>query len=41
MVMKGQPKEYQDLDDLNKPGIRFVNRQRGAEHVFCSTTILP
>ena len=30
MVQKGNPKNIRDLDDLNKPGNRFVNRQRGA-----------
>jgi putative molybdopterin biosynthesis protein len=30
MVQKGNPKNIRDLDDLHKPGNRFVNRQRGA-----------
>ncbi len=30
MVLRGNPKNIKDLGDLGKPGIRFVNRQRGA-----------
>ena len=30
MVKKGNPKNIKTLRDINKPGIRFVNRQRGA-----------
>jgi putative molybdopterin biosynthesis protein len=30
MVGKGNPRNIRNLEDLNKPGIRFVNRQRGA-----------
>ena len=30
MVIKGNPKNIKNLSDLGKPGIRFVNRQRGA-----------
>ncbi len=30
MVMKGNPKNIKNLRDLSQPGIRFVNRQRGA-----------
>jgi putative molybdopterin biosynthesis protein len=30
MVMKGNPKNIKALSDINKPGIGYVNRQRGA-----------
>ena len=30
MVVKGNPKHIQTLRDISKPGISFVNRQRGA-----------
>ena len=30
MVLRGNPKNIKDLGDLSSPGIRFVNRQRGA-----------
>jgi putative molybdopterin biosynthesis protein len=30
MVTKGNPKNIKNLSDISKPGIRFVNRQRGA-----------
>jgi putative molybdopterin biosynthesis protein len=30
MVMKGNPRSIKNLRDLGRPGIRFVNRQRGA-----------
>jgi putative molybdopterin biosynthesis protein len=30
MMKKGNPKNIQSLKDINKPGIGFVNRQRGA-----------
>jgi putative molybdopterin biosynthesis protein len=30
LVNKGNPKNIKNLADINKPGIRFVNRQRGA-----------
>jgi putative molybdopterin biosynthesis protein len=30
MVKKGNPKGVRGLQDLSRPGVRFVNRQRGA-----------
>ncbi len=30
MLKKGNPKDIRDLADLGRPGVRFVNRQRGA-----------
>ncbi len=30
MVLKGNPKNIKTLSDISKPGIRFINRQRGA-----------
>lgn len=30
MVLKGNPKNIRSLEDLTQPGVRFVNRQRGA-----------
>jgi putative molybdopterin biosynthesis protein len=30
MVKKGNPKDIKNLADISRPGIRFVNRQRGA-----------
>jgi len=30
IVQKGNPKNIQTIDDLNKEGIRYINRQRGA-----------
>ena len=32
MVLRGNPKNIKDPGDLSSPGIRFVNRQRGAGH---------
>jgi putative molybdopterin biosynthesis protein len=30
IVRRGNPKGIQSLEDLTRPGVRFVNRQRGA-----------
>ena len=30
LVQRGNPKDIKDLEDISKPGVRFVNRQRGA-----------
>jgi putative molybdopterin biosynthesis protein len=30
LVQKGNPRKINELNDISRPGIRFVNRQRGA-----------